>query len=345
MKISIIIPSYNRAQFIVETLHSVASQTSSNWECFIVDDGSTDNTEEVVSKFISEHQNYPFFWLKNQRTKGAQGARNTGLLHSTGDFLIFLDSDDILDKHCIEHRLEKVKDFPTYDYYAFPIMLFNKERGDSEKIWNTMNKYHLDILDRFLLHDAPWQTLGCLWSRKAIVSIGMWDEKVTSLQDWDAHIQAVMHPQLKGWLNPDEQDFDAFYRVGSYDSVSKKFASRKGAVTNFYLVDKTIKTLRDNQLLDNHLPALRRFLWIMGTLISIGDHDLGKEFYTKYSLFYQMNGLHKLLYDIYANYRFDMTKPRWLRGGLSKIPNIFKIKNMTEREDTCMNLTVKDLTL
>lgn len=342
MKISIIIPSYNRANYIIQTLESVLNQTSDAWDCFIVDDGSTDQTEELVRTFMQKYSDKPFYWMKNQRTKGAQGARNTGLLQSKGEYLIFLDSDDILDKHCIAHRLDMAKQNAEYQVWAFPVRLFNEKIGDSQKIWNFMNK-KIDLLDRFLLHDAPWQTLGCLWSRNAIIQIGMWDERVTSLQDWDAHIQAVIHPNVQVWLDPNERDFDAFYRVGSYDSISKKFATRKGAETNFYLVDKTVDHLKTNGVFNHHLPAFRRFLWIMGTLISIADNGLGKEFYNKYKDYYQFSGFSKTLYAFYANKRFDMNFPKIGRGILSKIPDLFPLKETLNREDTCMNITDKEV--
>jgi len=343
MKISIVIPSYNRSSYIIETLQSVVNQTSSDWECIIVDDGSTDGTEGMVKEFIVGYPEKSFKWMRNERTKGAQGARNTGFLHSKGEYLVFLDSDDLLDRHCIESRLHVAKSHPLYDYYTFPVKLFTKIPGDSDYVWNRMNKKDWSILDRMLVHDAPWQTLGCLWSRKAIDKIGMWDERVTSLQDWDAHIQAVMHPELKGWLNPDEKAFDAFYRVGSHDSVSKKFVSKKGAETNIYLVDKAYHALQKYGLLEEHLPAFRQFLWIMNTLVSITDNEMGKELYAKYRHVYNIDGLKSLAYHFYISMRFDMSKPKVIRGAVSVIPKLLPISNWLQRENTCTKIKVSDL--
>lgn len=343
MKISIIIPSYNRASYIIDTLQSVIDQTVSDWECIIVDDGSTDNTEEIVKEFVAAHVHKPFKWMMNERTKGAQGARNTGFLHSDGAYLIFLDSDDILDKHCIEHRLQTVKANPQHDYFAFPVRLFTNTPGDSDLVWNRMNKAGWSVLDRLLVHDAPWQTLGCLWSRKAVESIGMWDERVTSLQDWDAHIQAVMHPSLTGWLCPDEKAFDAFYRVGSHDSISKKFSSKKGAETNVYLVDKAYQTLQKYDLLDKHMPAFCQFLWIMNTLVHIADNEMGKDLFKKYQHVYGLSGLKLKAHQLYDSTRFDMNKPKIIRGLVSKIPQLFPIGTWKQREDTCMKVHVNDL--
>lgn len=343
MKVSIIIPSYNRSKFIIETLRSVKAQSVSDWECLIVDDGSTDNTELLVKKFMKQHPDLPFIWMTNQRSKGAQGARNTGILKSSGDYLLFLDSDDLLDKHCVENRLQTALQHPGMHYFAFPVRLFNEEPGDSDLVWNKMHKEHWSVLDRFLVHDAPWQTLGCLWSRHAITEIGMWDEQVTSLQDWDVHIQAVINPNLKGWLCPDEQAFDAYYRVGSYDSVSKKFSSPQGAITNFHLVQKTYEALDRYHLLETYEPGFRRFLWIMNTLVSIGNHQLGRKLYAAYGHIYNLTGVSKKAYDFYFNTRFNPSKPKFMRGAASLVPKFAPIAAMPEREDTCMKLRLNDL--
>jgi glycosyltransferase involved in cell wall biosynthesis len=102
--VSIIIPTYNRADLISEGLLSVVSQTYTNWECIIVDDGSTDCTYEVVREFIDRDSR--FRYLTNRRTKGSQGARNTGVIESKGDWICFLDSDDNLLENSIKHRIE-----------------------------------------------------------------------------------------------------------------------------------------------------------------------------------------------------------------------------------------------
>lgn len=93
-KISVIIPTHNRAHIILDALKSVTSQTYSNWECLIIDDRSTDNSEEVIKSFIENDQRFIFFKRPKQRPKGAASCRNLGLENMTGDFVQFFDSDD-----------------------------------------------------------------------------------------------------------------------------------------------------------------------------------------------------------------------------------------------------------
>ncbi len=94
---SVIIPTYNRGDFIVQTLDSVLEQTYRPIEVLVVDDGSTDDTEKVVKEWRKEHQTDVFI-IKylHQDNAGAPTARNTGMDHATGRYLQFLDSDDLL---------------------------------------------------------------------------------------------------------------------------------------------------------------------------------------------------------------------------------------------------------
>lgn len=91
-KITVIIPTYNRAYCIERSIQSVITQTYTNWELIIVDDNSTDNTYEVIVPFIKKYNG--IVYRKNVYSKGPAGARNFGISISTGDFIAFLDSDD-----------------------------------------------------------------------------------------------------------------------------------------------------------------------------------------------------------------------------------------------------------
>jgi glycosyltransferase involved in cell wall biosynthesis len=91
-KVSVIIPTYNRASFISGTVQSILDQEYHNLEILIVDDGSTDSTKEIVNSLQQKYSNILYY--ENSRVNGPSGARNTGLLRASGDYLAFLDSDD-----------------------------------------------------------------------------------------------------------------------------------------------------------------------------------------------------------------------------------------------------------
>ena len=104
-KVSIIIPLYNNEKYIKECIESLISQTYENIEIIIVDDGSTDKSVEVCEKFKDER-----IRLIKQINFGAPSARNEGIKQSSGDFIMFLDSDDYLyDKYTLEKILKKYR--------------------------------------------------------------------------------------------------------------------------------------------------------------------------------------------------------------------------------------------
>ncbi|PSG86517.1 glycosyltransferase family 2 protein [Aurantibacter aestuarii] len=104
--VSIIIPTYNRAHILSETLDSVKSQTYTNWECIVVDDGSIDETEELVADYILNDNRFIYVKRPNLHLQGGNGARNYGFEISKGEFIQFLDSDDLLSKNKLNLQLD-----------------------------------------------------------------------------------------------------------------------------------------------------------------------------------------------------------------------------------------------
>lgn len=112
-KVSVIIPTYNRAKFIPNAIKSVIDQKYDNIEIIIVDDGSNDNTEEVVNSFQKNYSN--IFYCHNERSKGPSGARNTGIIKSSGEYIAFLDSDDVWLNGQLKKRLDILNKYPEID--------------------------------------------------------------------------------------------------------------------------------------------------------------------------------------------------------------------------------------
>jgi glycosyltransferase involved in cell wall biosynthesis len=120
---SIILPTYNRAHLIETAVKSILTQSFSDWELILVDDGSTDNTKEVISKFSSSDKRIKYFYQENQERSIA---RNNGIEKSTGQFICFLDSDDYFLSTKLEHLHDFIKestqnDSVLYDGISFLI--------------------------------------------------------------------------------------------------------------------------------------------------------------------------------------------------------------------------------
>jgi len=190
--ISIIIPVYNRENLIVETLNSVIGQSYNNWECIVVDDGSIDNTLEVLQAYVAKDKRLSFYSRPENKIKGPSSCRNLGIERSKGDFIIFLDSDDLLSSDCLLNRLEFAQNNLQCDFFIFKTELFKTEVGDLNLIFNLELESYSDenYLDLFLRGLTPFCVSSVLWKTKQIKLLRGFDEKMPILEDPELHIRA-----------------------------------------------------------------------------------------------------------------------------------------------------------
>jgi glycosyltransferase involved in cell wall biosynthesis len=113
--VSIIIPTYNRAHLIVETLDSISKQTYTNWECVIVDDGSTDNSLSVVSQYCGRDPRFTLYQRPSNLVKGANACRNYGFEKSKGTLINWFDSDDYMLPTFLEEKVSVILN-GSYDF-------------------------------------------------------------------------------------------------------------------------------------------------------------------------------------------------------------------------------------
>lgn len=115
--VSIIMPSYNTARYIADSINSVINQTYENWELIVVDDCSTDNTDEIVNEFLKDKR---IKYFKNEKNSGAAISRNKALREAKGRWIAFLDSDDLWKKEKLEKQIKFMKENNysfSYTYY------------------------------------------------------------------------------------------------------------------------------------------------------------------------------------------------------------------------------------
>ena len=128
--VSIIMPSYNAARFIGESINSVLLQTYSNWELLIVDDCSKDNSVEVVRKFANIDKRVVLFSL--EKNVGAAAARNVAIEHAQGQYIAFLDSDDVCDEYKLEKQLAFMKQYSyVFTFSNYYVMEENGKKTEN----------------------------------------------------------------------------------------------------------------------------------------------------------------------------------------------------------------------
>lgn len=184
MKVSVVIPCFNAAGTIIESIESVLQQTYQPLELICVDNNSTDGTYEVIKAF-QEKGNQNIVLLKEER-KGAPFARNTGLEHATGDYIQFLDADDLLFPGKIAHQinLAKINSFPDLIAGSLETLKVN---GTIEKtILKEQNVWYSLMLGAQL-----GITSSNLFKKQALLEVGKWDTTLKSSQEYDLMFRVI----------------------------------------------------------------------------------------------------------------------------------------------------------
>ena len=263
--ISIIIPNYNKAEFISETINSVLIQTYTNWELLIVDDGSTDNSIEIINTFVDKDRRIKF--LKRVRLpKGGSTCRNIGLDSAKGDYVIFLDSDDLLISTVLGNRIKEIQTDNNLDFVVTSMGTFYTKIGDNKSEWVPTKSNHLN---KFLSHDLPWQTMQPLWKKSFLQKINGFDEDFPRLQDVEMHTRALMQQGVKYKIIENEEP-DCYYRIDESRIVDDYFGFIKKWVGGSLLyVEKMHEEIEKN-----NVDVVQRKSALKGTVISMVNHIL-----------------------------------------------------------------------
>ena len=247
--VSIIIPTYNRAHLIGETLDSVLAQTYENWECIIVDDGSTDNTEEVVNNYIKRDTRFQYHHRPIDRPKGGNAARNYGFEISKGEYVNWFDSDDLMLEDFI---LQKVKELErTKSQFVFSkSMNFNSKMERSSLFdYNNYNKKITTF--NFLKGSITLCTLDFL-ARKDTLEHIKFNEILKSGQEFNFFTQYICLFQNGLFIDK----FLSLRRIHDFSIQSLQRINKNKYWLNKYLIYLTtyddIKLIADKDSL-NHL--------------------------------------------------------------------------------------------
>ncbi len=143
--VSVVIPTYNRAKWLPRAMQSVQKQRYEHWELLIVDDASTDETEEIVSDAASSDARLRY--LRNNRKKGVSGARNTGIDHARLDYVAFLDSDDEWHPHHLSDCLDVLHAVDEGHMVDGVVAQVERRRCGTGELFGSRKKFGEDIRD------------------------------------------------------------------------------------------------------------------------------------------------------------------------------------------------------
>lgn len=214
MKISIIIPCYNNADLLGETLACVQHQSISDWDCLVVDDGSADDSVSIVNSFAASDKRFKGLARPSNLPKGANSCRNYGASKCSGTHLIFLDADDLLSHDCLEVRVNSCKD---EDLLIFSTAHFTNSIEDTTPFISGLN-LHLDAMkyrDMFLGYWIPWHLSSGLWKRTFFEKTGGFDLDLKRFQDVEFHARALSFADLKFRMDY-SHGYTSYYRKSSF---------------------------------------------------------------------------------------------------------------------------------
>lgn len=256
--VSIIMPAYNSQKFICEAIESVINQSHTNWELIIINDGSSDQTSELVKIYLKDER----IRFVEQSNSGVSKARNQGLSMMRGDFFCFLDSDDFLPKHSISSRLKKMQNENIYfvDGYV---------RSFDEELKFINSEFHpkfsgSPIGELLKLNSSCF--FGVTWMIRRIPGlIYSFDTDMKHAEDLWFYIQ----------LSSDGGDY-TYVNEPVYDRREVKGSAMSDIVGLIKGYLKLYQRIKDRELVDNYdLIMLRNKIRILTLKISLSHREYG----------------------------------------------------------------------
>lgn len=269
MLISLIIPVYKVEKYIKDCLHSVISQSYNHFECIIVDDKTPDRSMEFVNQIVDSYDgNIIFRIFQHDNNMGLPNARNTGILNATGDYLLFLDSDDTLSADCIETMVGLVNKYPAVDLIQCDILDTKRRIYDISKLPVFCEGEH-NIFRELLCMHMPWMAVGKLVRRKFLLEKDLL---------FDSHI--LIHEDLlwtyficqKASSFASSRSIVYYYNSNNSDSIMNQSDLHFERSAHYYIkiLNILLSNIDNENLADNRL-FIENFFFYVGTTIDKSD--------------------------------------------------------------------------
>ncbi|WJS95135.1 glycosyltransferase family 2 protein [Flavobacterium johnsoniae] len=257
--ISIIIPTYNRANLIIETLDSIAQQTYKNWECIIVDDGSTDNTEQLLAAYLSSDNRFQYYKRPEERLKGPNSCRNYGFELSKGDYIKWFDSDDILLPEALESISNNFLKQPDLIVSSLQYIDFNNKILNKKHAFRSEN-----VIRDYMTAKITYYTFTPTWKTSFLnLQPNLFDETITNLDDWDFNLRMLYQNPAVIYLDEEHIQYRVHNESLSHEIGKLNFNEIK---SEFKAIKKHISLVKQNKaantnVLKIHLKNRCKFIF------------------------------------------------------------------------------------
>lgn len=233
--ISVLITTHNRSDLLKRAIESVLKQTYKTLEVIVIDDGSTDDTEEVVNGYLKQYENLKY--LKHSEAKGANVARNNGINHAHGEYIAGLDDDDAFSDTYIETLLNAYDDNYSCVVAATKVVM-------PKKTVLLTKKETIDLDDLLYSNDIGNQVLV---KKKNLIKAGLFDEALPACQDYDMWVRLI---SVCGPAKGVNTTFELIYQDHDINRISTKSHKKFKGYFMFYKKhkDKMNRKQRQSQL-------------------------------------------------------------------------------------------------
>jgi len=188
--VTIIMATYNRAHFISEALQSIQAQTFWDWECLIIDDGGTDNTQEVIAPIVENDDRFRFFKRPDTYLKGLPGCRNYGLDLAKGSFIIFFDDDDIVHPDNLKICLD-VFDSNNIDFCHYQKSGFDGSKPQmKESTVTKQQELTKKQIDKIVTQEIGLASCTVMW-KKHCFDQNRFKENLLYAEEWELYTRLI----------------------------------------------------------------------------------------------------------------------------------------------------------
>lgn len=195
--VSIIIPTYNRAHLISETLNSIIAQTYVEWECIIVDDGSTDNTSVIINEYIKNDKRFQYHHRPENKFKGPSACRNYGFEKAKGEYVNWMDSDDLYFPYALSTWIKQFGKNTDAVVAKLEKIDFN-----SGNIINENAIFSENMIEDYFTGKIAFYVCGPLWKRSFLNrQEELFDESIRNLDDWDFNLRMLYQSPYIVYVN------------------------------------------------------------------------------------------------------------------------------------------------
>ena len=252
--VSIIIPAYNAGKYIRGSIKTILEQTYNNFEIIIVDDGSTDNTAQMVR---DEYQGDARIKLISQKNGGVAVARNNGIRTAKGEYIAFLDPDDYYLPSKIEKEVKFLQDHPEFDIAYCNVKHFYDD--NLNELYQHQGKTPSGQVFENLLDGFFGQLNTVLIPKRILEKVGMFDENFRDSEEWDMFLRIARAGYTFGFLDEDLVRI----RISS-GSLSRYENQWKMKSHNLHVFEELNKSMSEEERKKYHMPKrLARLRFIL----------------------------------------------------------------------------------